>query len=213
MWWSIKEVWWSRGSVPATGPPGQGSNLSPGSNLGRRTLHSVVWEAADHTVILYKIIHKKIYIKKKCQIIFCLAIILFFYFFTFLLNTIFLFSFIFLFLVHFKNIDQNNICGSIVFKAKAEFLFIFISWPLKKAVYEFWINSLKKNWKCPQIILITAKNGQNVVFSLLVYFHSFSKIPPKGHLCIYCFWSWIKAKTQRNFFFFLPKTCFFGGPI
>ena len=26
----VKEVWWSRGSVPASGPPGQGSNLGPG---------------------------------------------------------------------------------------------------------------------------------------------------------------------------------------
>ena len=26
----VKEVWWSRGSVPASGPPGQGSNLDPG---------------------------------------------------------------------------------------------------------------------------------------------------------------------------------------
>ena len=26
-----KEVWWSRGSVPASGLPGSGSNLGPGS--------------------------------------------------------------------------------------------------------------------------------------------------------------------------------------
>ena len=44
----FKEVWWSRGSVPATGPPG------PGSNLGAGPPHSVVGGAADHTVILYK---------------------------------------------------------------------------------------------------------------------------------------------------------------
>ena len=31
-----KEVWWSRGSVPASGPPG------PGSNLGSGPPHSVV---------------------------------------------------------------------------------------------------------------------------------------------------------------------------
>ena len=27
---TLKEVWWSRGSVPACGPPGPRSNLSPG---------------------------------------------------------------------------------------------------------------------------------------------------------------------------------------
>ena len=36
MWWSIrrcggKEVWWSRGSVPASGQPGPGSNFGLGS--------------------------------------------------------------------------------------------------------------------------------------------------------------------------------------
>ena len=30
VWWSTKEVSWSRGGVPATGPPGPGSNLGPG---------------------------------------------------------------------------------------------------------------------------------------------------------------------------------------
>ena len=43
-----EEVWWFRGSVPASGPPGPGSNLGPGPP------HSVVWGAADHTVILYE---------------------------------------------------------------------------------------------------------------------------------------------------------------
>ena len=43
-----KEVWWSMGSVPASGPPGPGSYLELGPP------HSVVWGAADHTVILYK---------------------------------------------------------------------------------------------------------------------------------------------------------------
>ena len=42
------EMWWSRGSVPASGPPG------PGSILGPVPPHSVVRGAADHTVILYK---------------------------------------------------------------------------------------------------------------------------------------------------------------
>ena len=59
-WYSITKVWkfwtWrcvglerrSWGSVPASGPPGPGSNLAPGPP------RSVVWGAAEHTVILYK---------------------------------------------------------------------------------------------------------------------------------------------------------------
>ena len=42
-------MWWSKGSDPASGPPGPGSNLSPGPP------YSVVRGAADHTVILYNI--------------------------------------------------------------------------------------------------------------------------------------------------------------
>ena len=46
--------------------------------------------------------------------------------------------------VHFQNIDQNNMCGSVVFKAKADIFFsqkYYLT--AKKPVYEFWNKNLK----------------------------------------------------------------------
>ena len=42
-----------------------------------------------------------------------------------------------------KNIDQNNICVSIVLKAKTEKK--KIGWPPKKGIFEFWNKNCKKN--------------------------------------------------------------------
>ena len=78
----------------------------------------------------------------------------------------------------FKNTDQNNICVSIIIKAKTEKNVEKNGWPPKKGIFEFWKKNCKKMYSHfsfvlalktidPQMLfwsVLTAKNGQNSAF-------------------------------------------------